>query len=166
MKRLILMRHAKSSWADMGQTDHDRPLNGRGQKAALKIGHWLNDNGYVPDQIISSTAMRCVETWERLELVLKSNLQPAFDRSLYHAHVGSLLNKLQAARGSTVLMLAHNPTIAAFAEELLAEVPNSNTFFSYPTAATTVIDFDIEDWSKLKLRSGQLQSFVIPGELA
>jgi len=165
MKRVILMRHAKSSWANMGQADHDRPLNERGQKAALKVGQWLTDHNYIPDQIISSTATRCVETWAGLEQALQSTLQPAFDRSLYHAHVGTLLNKLQAARGCTVLILAHNPTIAAFAEELLEVIPKSDAFSRYPTAATTVIDFEIEDWAELQLRSGQLHSFVIPREL-
>jgi len=165
MKRVILMRHAKSSWANSGQADHDRPLNARGRKAATKLGHWLRDNRYIPDQVISSTATRCAETWGQLEQVLQSSLQPAFAHSLYNAHVGTLLSTLQAARGDTVLILAHNPTIAAFAQELLKVVPNSDNFFRYPTAATTLIDFEIKDWAELQLRSGQLHSFVMPNEL-
>jgi len=165
MKRVILTRHAKSSWANLGQADHDRPLNDRGQKAALKIGQWLHDNDYIPDQVISSTATRCVETWAGLEQALKTDITPQYDRKLYHAHVGNMLEKLKVATGDTVLMLGHNPGIAAFAEELLEVVPKSDNFFRYPTAATTIIDFDIDDWSELQLRSGQLHSFVIPREL-
>jgi phosphohistidine phosphatase len=165
MKRVILMRHAKSSWANIGQNDHDRPLNDRGQQAATKLGHWLQDNRYIPDQVISSTANRCVETWGQLERVLNLGVKPEFDRRLYHSNVGNMLEKLQEATGHVVLMLGHNPGIAGFAEELLEVIPKSDNFFRYPTAATTIIDFAIEDWSKLTLRSGQLHSFIIPSEL-
>ncbi len=165
MKRIILMRHAKSSWANLGQADHDRPLNGRGQKSTTKLGHWLNDNRYIPGQVMSSTATRCVETWAGLEQVLGLGITPQYDRKLYHAHVGNMLEKLKAATDDTVLMLGHNPGIAAFAEELLKTVPKSDNFFRYPTTATTIIDFEIDDWSELQLRSGQLHSFVIPREL-
>ena len=165
MKRVILTRHAKSSWANPGQIDHDRPLNDRGQRSATKLGHWLNDNRYIPDQVISSTAARCVETWAGLKQVLNLGITPQYDRKLYHAHVGNMLEKLKASTGDTVLILGHNPGIAAFAEELLETVPKSDNFFRYPTAATTLIDFDIEDWSELQLRSGQLHSFIIPREL-
>ncbi|MEH6360402.1 MAG: histidine phosphatase family protein [Amylibacter sp.] len=165
MKRVILTRHAKSSWANPGQADHDRPLNDRGQRSATKLGHWLNDNRYIPNQVISSTAARCVETWAGLEQVLCLGITPEFDRRLYHANVGNMLEKLKASTSDTVLMLGHNPGIAAFAEELLETIPKSDNFFRYPTAATTLIDFDIEDWSELQLRSGQLHSFIIPREL-
>lgn len=165
MKRVILTRHAKSSWADLGQADHDRPLNTRGQAAACKVGQWLHDNGYIPDQVISSTAKRCVETWAGLDQALGLGITPEYDRKLYHAHVGNMLEKLKAATGDTVLILGHNPGIAAFAEELLEVVPKSDNFFRYPTAATTLIDFDIKDWAELQLRSGKLHSFVIPREL-
>jgi phosphohistidine phosphatase len=166
MKRVILTRHAKSSWANMGQADHDRPLNTRGQEAALKVGTWLHDNNYIPDQVISSTAKRCVETWAGLEQAMKLGITPEFDRSLFHAHVGNMLEKLKSASGDTVLMLGHNPGIAGFAEELLESIPKSDNFFRYPTAATTLIDFEIEDWAELQLRSGKLHSFVIPRELS
>ncbi len=165
MKRVILMRHAKSSWANMGQADHDRPLNERGQKAATKLGHWLYDNRYIPDQVISSTATRCVETWAGLAQALNLGITPEYDSKLFHAHVSNMLEKLKTATGDTVLVLGHNPGIAAFAEELLKVVPQSDNFFRYPTAATTIIDFDIDDWAELQLRSGQLHSFVIPREL-
>ncbi len=165
MKRVILTRHAKSSWANLGQADHDRPLNERGQKAALKIGQWLHDNDDTPDQVISSTAARCVETWAGLEQAMKLSITPEYDRKLFHAHVGNMLEKLKAATGDTVLMLGHNPGIAGFAEELLEVVPKSDNFFRYPTAATTLIDFNIDSWSELQLRSGQLHSFVIPRDL-
>ena len=165
MKRIILTRHAKSSWANLGQADHDRPLNARGQEAAVKVGKWLHDNGYIPNQVISSTAARCVETWAGLEQILETGITPEFDHKLYHSNVGNMLEKLKTASGGTVLMLGHNPGIAAFAEELLESFPKSENFFRYPTTATTLIDFEIESWTELQLRSGKLHSFVIPREL-
>lgn len=165
MKRVILMRHAKSSWADLNQHDHDRPLNKRGLASATKIGSWLKDNSYIPAQVMCSTAHRCVETWQGLEHVMRLGIQPQYDMGIYQAHVSILHKKLKAAKEDVVLILGHNPGISGFAEELLESVPNSRNFYNYPTAATTLIDFDIEDWSKLKLRSGQLHSFIVPREL-
>lgn len=165
MKRVILMRHAKSSWADLNQPDHDRPLNTRGLESSAKIGGWLKDNDYIPDEVLCSTAHRCVETWHGLEHVMWLGIQPKYDMNIYQAHVGALYKKLKTAIGDVVLMLGHNPGVSGFAEELLEVVPASQNFYNYPTAATTLIDFDIEDWSKLKLRSGQLHSFIVPREL-
>ena len=56
IRTLILTRHAKSSWDDPFMNDHDRPLNKRGRKSAPAIGDWLRENGWLPDEVISSTA--------------------------------------------------------------------------------------------------------------
>ena len=68
MRRLILMRHAKSSWADPGQRDFDRPLNARGVRSAPLLGAWLRERGHVPDAALVSTARRTRETWAGLGL--------------------------------------------------------------------------------------------------
>ena len=70
--RLILMRHAKSSWDSPGLDDHERPLNGRGCRSAKAIGAWLNDHGYLPDLVLSSDAERTRETWG----IVAAELQP------------------------------------------------------------------------------------------
>ena len=57
MRRLILLRHAKSDWPP-GMVDHDRPLAARGRRAAPLIGRWLVDNGFVPDRAVVSTASK------------------------------------------------------------------------------------------------------------
>lgn len=62
MKTLMLLRHAKSSWKDDSVTDHDRPLNKRGRKAAPLVGHLLRDQHLVPDLITSSSAVRAQTT--------------------------------------------------------------------------------------------------------
>lgn len=165
MKRAILTRHAKSSWKNLDLRDHDRPLNERGQKAARKIGGWLCDQNYLPDHVISSTATRCFETWHGVDAVLCSNISPTFQSTLYHASIGAMLKSLQSAEGECVLMLGHNPGIALFAQELLETAPQNPNLYNYPTAATTIIDFEINDWHALELRSGVLRDFVIPRDL-
>lgn len=165
MKRVILTRHAKSSWKNPDLRDHERPLNERGQKAAGKIGKWLQDHHYSPDHVISSTATRCFETWHGVDAVLRSNISPTFQSTLYHAPASVLFRSLQKAKGDCVMMLGHNPSIAIFAQELLETVPQNPNLYNYPTAATTVIDFDISDWHALELRSGVLRDFVIPRDL-
>jgi phosphohistidine phosphatase len=125
----------------------------------------LKDNDYIPNEVLCSTAHRCVETWQGLEHVMRLGIQPQYDKGIYQAHVGVLHKKLKAATADVVLMVGHNPGISGLAEELLEVVPGSQNFYNYPTAATTLIDFDINDWSKLKLRSGKLHSFIVPREL-
>ena len=67
-RTLILTRHAKSSWDAPVASDHDRPLNKRGRKSAPAIGTWLKQNGWLPDEVISSTSARTRETWDRMGL--------------------------------------------------------------------------------------------------
>ena len=165
MKRVILMRHAKSSWDNLDLSDHDRTLNERGRKSAVLIGNWLVENNYVPDQVICSTSVRCMETWAGLKNTMDLEVEPTFDRSLYHAHVSLLHEKLSGAEADTILFLCHNPGVSAFAEELLESRPKDRDLYKYPTAATTVIDFDIKDWSELSLQSGKLEAFIIPRRL-
>ena len=165
MKRVILMRHAKSSWDNLDLSDHDRTLNDRGHKSTMLIGNWLVENKYLPQQVICSTAVRCMETWAGLKDTMSLQLEPTYEHSLYHAHVSLLHEKLSEAKVDTVLFVCHNPGVSAFAEELLESRPKDRDLYKYPTAATTVIDFDIAKWSELSLRSGKLEAFTIPRRL-
>lgn len=159
-KRLILIRHAKSSWEHRGP-DHDRPLNKRGYKSAPAVGTWLQENGYLPEAILSSSAKRTRETNEGLGF----DVPARFERSLYLADPDAMLAELRNESADVVLMLGHNPGIAAFAEMLVAKQPDHHRFFDYPTCATTVMDFDIDDWSALTYGTGKVLGFVIPREL-
>ena len=123
MRRLILMRHAKSSWADPGQRDLDRPLNKRGRRAAALIGGWLKKKGYRPDQALVSSARRTQETWAGVV----AEAGPAETRylpELYHAGPESMLEIVQRAPDvGCLLVLGHQPGIGAFAARLLADPP-------------------------------------------
>ncbi|WP_069301471.1 SixA phosphatase family protein [Neptunicoccus sediminis] len=167
MKTLILTRHAKSSWDDLNLLDHERKLNTRGQQAAGTIGRWLTQQGHVPDQIISSDAQRCKETWALLSAELPETPEPSFHRRLYLAAPVTQYEALKQAKGDRVMMLGHNPGIAQFAHDLLAPnaIPDHPKFGLYPTAATLVVSFDIPDWSTPFMGSGQVVDFVVPREL-
>ncbi len=160
-RRLILMRHAKSSWADLSLPDHDRPLNKRGRKSARALGKWLHSQGHLPDEVLSSTSLRTRETCAGLHL----SCPVTWLKDLYHASPETILTALKQAKGQTVLMLGHNPGFGALAQQLPKQPPQHPRFADYPTGATLVIQFDIQDWSALTPHSGTVQDFVIPREL-
>ncbi|MBY6002771.1 histidine phosphatase family protein [Salipiger bermudensis] len=160
MKRLILMRHAKSDWSS-GGADHQRPLNKRGRKSAKALGDWLRAQGLVPDQALCSSATRTRETLDLLDVHATTRHE---DR-LYHAGPVAMLKCLNEAEGDTVIMVGHNPGIAEFADELMAEPPRHPRFADYPTGATLVAEFEIDDWAQLQPATGRAAAFVIPREL-
>ena len=160
-KTLILMRHAKSSWSHPGLDDHDRPLNKRGRKSAEAMGDWLREKGHLPDQVISSDAVRTKETYSGLKLTGKAEFTP----DLYRVTANQMLRVLSSASGDTVLVLGHNPAIGAFAEEIVEEAPDHARFFDFPTGATLVVQFDIDDWARVAWRRGEVIDFAVPREL-
>lgn len=160
-RHLILMRHAKSSWGDPLLSDHARPLNGRGRNSATALGDWLRHEGYMPDEVLCSSSVRTRETLDRLKIEAPAQ----FLDSLYHASPHSMFKALTQAKGESILMLGHNPGIAGFAESILARPPDHPRFHDYPTCATLVAEFDIENWSDMTKASGTPLAFVIPREL-
>ncbi|MGR3461990.1 MAG: SixA phosphatase family protein [Roseovarius sp.] len=161
MKRLILMRHAKSDWGDPTLPDRDRPLNARGRRSATALGGWLRAKGAVPDQILCSSSERTQETCARLNLPLAPGLHDA----LYLAEVPDMLRLLRGATGSQVLMLGHNPGIAEFAACLVAAPPDHPRFGDYPTGAALVARFEIDDWADVAPGTGTALHFTIPRDL-
>lgn len=161
MKRLVLMRHAKSDRGDPALPDHARPLNKRGRRSARALGDWLRAEALLPDEILCSSAARTQETCARLGLPLAPDLR----ERLYMAEPEAMLAEVQGAHGDTVLMIGHNPGIAEFAARLLATPPAHERFDDYPTGATLVAGFDIPDWSALREGTGRALRFVIPREL-
>lgn len=160
-RRLILMRHAKSSWTDPMLRDHDRPLNRRGRQSAAALGNWLRAKSFVPDHALSSSSVRTQETFERLRLPCPVDILPA----LYHAAPAVLMDTLRAARGQSVLMIAHNPGIADFASRLVTKPPVHDRFFDFPTCATLVAEFKCADWADIEYGQVVPIEFVIPRAL-
>ena len=165
-KRLILTRHAKSSWDDPLTPDHDRPLNDRGKAAAADLGDWLASRGYVPDEVLCSDALRTRKTWSGIAPALPGTPILELKPALYHAGPDVMLAVLRHARADTVMMIGHNPGIAEFAQRLVARAPLNPEFPRYPTGATLVMDFDISDWQSASFATAVVLDFTVPREIA
>ena len=144
MPRLLLMRHAKSSWSDPRLADHDRPLNARGRQAAPRMGRWLLERDVCPDLILSSTALRARSTAEAVAAVIDRGVRPITVPRLYHASPEEMVEVLAEVETDrrTVLLVAHNPGIEAFLTETTGRRE------SCPTGVIALIDFPGE-WSDL-----------------
>jgi len=159
-RKLILMRHAKSSWDHPGLKDHARPLNPRGTRSAAHLGDWLRANGHIPDEVLCSTSQRTRETLAGL--ALPPTAKTRFLDQLYHAEPEQMADCLRQATGPCVLIIAHNPGIGDWAQELAHPHPDHPRFADYPTGATTVLTTSLP-WAK----AGQMEplEFIIPREL-
>lgn len=166
MKTLILIRHTKSSWSNSDVSDKDRSLNDRGRDAALKLGTWLASNGHQPDQVLSSSANRCKETWDGIAKSLEPVKDVTFFDGLYLAEPQAMLAALQSASGDTVLMLGHMPGLGEFGRDLRRDPPPMHeSFQKYPTGGTTLLEFRIENWSDAQSGTARFLEYVTPREL-
>lgn len=111
MKRLIIMRHAKSAWDTDAPDDHSRPLNDRGRRDAPRMGRALRARGWVPDLVLSSDAQRTRETWAGVEPELETDIEVRFKRDLYHAGPTEIAEECEQVgeHHETVMVLGHNP---------------------------------------------------------
>ena len=166
MKRLILTRHAKSSWDDPMTPDHDRPLNERGKLAAADLGQWLASRGYVPEEVLVSDALRTRKTWSGIAPALPGTPVLELKPALYQAGPDVMMAVLRHASAACVMMIGHNPGISEFAERLVAAAPKNPDFLRYPTGATLVVDFDVETWDQVQWGIGIVDDFMIPREIA
>lgn len=159
--RLILIRHAKSSWDDPFQDDHARVLNKRGRDAARAIGTWLQAKEHEPDHVLVSDAARTVETAELILPCLNGDPSVDYLPALYHASPDTVLDLTQRYTSGCVAIIAHNPGIGMLARAVSVKAPDHRRFDDYPTCATTVIDFN----GPVSIRSGVVVDFVVPRDL-
>jgi phosphohistidine phosphatase len=158
MKRVILMRHAKSSWSDNNLNDHTRPLNKRGRRDAPIMALKIKEEGIVPQIIFSSDSSRTKETSKYL-LTKLTNTKIEYNRQLYHASESTILGVIQEIddQYDTVMVLAHNPGITD-AFYFLANTRIDNV----PTSGIGCIEFAVSSFSDIKKLSGQLVYFIYP----
>lgn len=170
MRRLLLLRHAKSSWSEPGASDHERPLNRRGQEAAPRIGAYLARHKLVPDCALVSTARRTRETWDLVAAEAPAAPSATFTERLYDASARTLIEVFRQAapEAKSLLVVGHNPGLQEAAQALIASGDlddRERLREKLPTGGLVVIDFAIADWSKLHTRSGRLERFVVPRTL-
>lgn len=170
MKRLLLLRHAKSAWDDPSQGDFDRPLAPRGRKAAPQMAAALVARGWAPEAALVSPAARTRETWALVAGVLPEAPEPAFPQALYLASAAVLLDALRRAPAAdSLLLLGHNPGLERLAALLAGPGSDPAALAAlrakFPTAGLAVLETD-DDWAFLVEGGARLVAFLTPRELA
>jgi phosphohistidine phosphatase len=166
-RRLILLRHAKSAWPDVA--DHDRPLAGRGRRAAPAAGRWLREAGHVPDLVLCSTALRARETWQLAEEELGAHPRTAFEQRVYGASPAELLDLARQTPSGvrTLMIVGHEPTMSDLTLELAGDDRGpalDQVRAKFPTAAIAILAFT-GSWPELGPGKARLADFVVPGDL-
>jgi phosphohistidine phosphatase len=161
MKRLTLVRHAKSDWSLPGQADWDRPLNKRGQRDAPEMARRLRSRRLKPDLMLSSPAVRAITTAVVMARELKvPAAQVRQDERLYLASPADLLAVIRELGGDTrhLMVFGHNPGMTECANQLSA----SDHIDNLPTCGVFTAQFDIAAWSDLAWNSGKDAEFDYP----
>jgi phosphohistidine phosphatase len=161
MRQLILLRHAKSSWADSGLDDFHRPLADRGKRDAPRMAARLAARGVVPQVLLASPANRALHTAEIVAHDLGLRLeQLRTDEALYLASPPTILRVIgeQDGRCASLLVVAHNPGLTELVNELLPDLGLDNL----PTAGVVAIDSAAKRWRDVASSRCRLAFFDFP----
>ena len=162
MKTLLIMRHAKSSWDDPDQPDHDRPLNKRGKCDAPQMGQLLREQNLVPELIITSTAARARKTAKRVAQSCGYDQEIVKRPELYQGGIESYVQALRELGDPAehILIIGHNPDLSEWLEMLTGQLT------TFPTAAIAQVKLDVTTWSELTAATpGRIQNLWRPKEL-
>lgn len=170
MRRLLLLRHAKSSWDTPGMSDLERPLAPRGRQTAPRVAELMARRRWVPDLVLRSQAERVRETWQLMAPALGAQIPSRTLRTIYPGAPSRLLMTLRRApdEARTLLLIGHNPGLGSLATSLCGAGPKKaleRMSTKFPTAGLAVIDFDAERWSDIEDGAGRLEAFVRPKDL-
>ena len=145
MKTLLILRHAKSSWKQSGLTDHDRPLNNRGERDAPQMGRFVHRQGLRPDLIVSSTARRARSTAQAVADHSGCDADVQLEPDFYHAGISAIIHVLREVPDDCprVMIVGHNPIF----EEFLARL--TGRCAPLPTAALARLTLPIDHWAEL-----------------
>lgn len=162
MKTLLLMRHAKSSWKDIELADHERPLKKRGHKDTFSIAKVLKKKDLIPDYIMSSSAVRSLETAQDLAEKLDYKGELSILDTLYMAEPKTYIDSIQSVPNDVerLLVVGHNPGLESLVQILGDKID------SMPTGGLAVISLPIETWADLSLETeDELSKMWRPDEL-
>lgn len=158
MKRLVIIRHAKSDW-NTGEIDFERPLNKRGQKEASIVGKVLKKEALLPDFIVSSSAKRTTETAILIANEVDypiENIQ--YEDSIYEAPVEALIKVVWMLPNEfdTVYLVGHNPGVSALTSYL------TNDWLDFKTSNAAVLEAEVDDWNAWVKDIAMLVQFITP----
>ena len=160
MKSLLLLRHGKSDWSADFSTDAERPLKGRGRKAAARMGTFLAQTEQTPDRTVTSPAVRAHDTARRAAKAGGFDGRPMeVDDQLYFGGVEPLLAALrrQPEAAATVMLVGHEPVWSAACSAFMG-----GGDVRFVTAAVARIDFEAERWADVQIGAGELVWFLPP----
>lgn len=160
MRKLYILRHAKSDWNSSYLGDHERPLSSRGRKAAARLGWFFSEAGELPDLILCSTSVRTRET---LAIAAQAGEWPeipvAFENELYLTSYDLILGRLRLIPETveSVMVIGHEPTSSVVASSLIG-----GASIHFPTAACARINLDIDSWAQVRSGCGVLNWMIPP----
>jgi phosphohistidine phosphatase len=164
VRKLIVLRHAKSAWPDVA--DADRPLAPRGRRDAPEAGRWLREQGLLPERVVCSPARRARETWELVAAQWPSAPPVSFDARVYGADADDLVELLrdQDRRTSTVMLVGHQPALQDMVLHLAAGTRGDSMERlreKFPTSGIAVLELASE-WQQLGEGTARLADFAVP----
>lgn len=159
MKKLVLIRHAKSDWSNPFLDDFLRPLNKRGKRNAPLMANLLKEKNIRPDLIISSPSIRTKQTLEYFIKQLNYKDEVRFEESIYEASYENLLKVIKDIPNihKTVSLIGHNPGLCDLTNFLV-----DKSFENIPTCSIVEIDFDTKNWKDISKENSNLISFEYP----
>jgi len=171
MKRLTVLRHAKSSWKDRELDDFDRPLNGRGRKAARRMGQAIAERGMRFDFVLASPAARVRQTIDGVSEHCRLNAPMHFEPRIYMARVAELIDLIHNIpdEAHSALLVGHNTSAERLVAKLSADDDTglrARVEEKFPTAALAAIEMSIERWSEIEPECGRLVELIYPADLA
>jgi phosphohistidine phosphatase len=171
MRRLMLLRHAKTEHDAPTGRDQDRRLDERGHKDAAQLGGWIGRHPPFPDHVLVSPAVRAKQTWQLAWDMMKDHVPPPlveFQKELYAADPMQLLRSIRAASAADLkqlMLVGHNPGLHELALALIGSgdaAPRRALADNLPTSGLALFEFAIDDWNDVAFRHGRLTAFVSP----
>jgi phosphohistidine phosphatase len=149
-RQLLVLRHAKSSWADEGLDDWQRPLNARGERDAPRVGELIRRHALLPDLIVSSDAVRAETTARAVAGAAGYQGTLQLSPDLYHATPNALIEVIRKVGDDArrLMIVGHNPGL----EDLVAELTGERV--ELPTAALVHISMPVEQWRDVEATRG------------
>ena len=155
MKKLLLMRHAKSDWSADYQADHERPLNERGVLSAQVIGRVLNEEDLTPDFIVASTAVRARTTAELAAEAGGWDCEIRLDQRLYNTGADGVVQVAgEAPPVNRLMMVGHQPTWSILVSVLTGDRAELKT------ATVAIIEFEVDEWAEIASTRGKLRRVI------
>jgi phosphohistidine phosphatase len=170
MRRLLLLRHAKTERLEPGQRDRDRKLVAQGRADAPVIGAYMVRHRLIPDLVAISPVTRTQETWALVARAFGKMPRVVKDERIYNARTETLVELIRETRDARMLLVVgHNPGLHDLAVQLIGSgdvKARESLNEKLPTSGLVVIDLAFDDWSLLHDNAGRLERFVSPRLIA